>query len=120
MSFDVIVLKPSDPSVDDITAVDEVSPLGDAESVSQVFEEAFPGCSTQGYFGPGGSVVELRFSGTPVQSAHITLRYGQSWSEVRSSEFTRLLSRVCNSLNAVAFAVMDNARIAPQDEEASL
>ena len=115
MSFDVIVLKPSDPSVADITAVDQVSPLGSGESVAQAFEDVFPGCSTQGAIGAGGSVVELRLSGTPVQSVHLTLRYGQSWSEARSIEFIRLLSRVCSSLDAVAFAVMDNSRIAPDE-----
>lgn len=113
MSFDIVILKPSDMSVDDISEVNEVAPLGKTESVSKEFDQAFPGCLKGGFISNSGYSVELTLSGEPVESVHLTLRYGQSWSETSEASFIGLLSSVCRLLGGVAFAVSDNSRVAP-------
>lgn len=113
MSFDIIILKPTDSAVNDISAVKDVAPLGSSASVSEVFNKAFPGC-TEGVFISGDHyAVELSLIGEPVESAHLALRYGKSWSENTETQFQELLSSVCRSLGGIAFAVSDNSRVAP-------
>jgi len=113
MSFDIIILKPTEVSVSDISTVEDAVPLGTTESVSAAFYGAFPAC-VGGVFSSGDDYsVELVLSGEPVESAHLALRYGQSWSEKSERQFFSLLSSVCHSLGGVAFAVSDNSRVAP-------
>ena|SRR6266566_948588 len=113
MSFDIIILKPSDISIDNMSEVNEVAPLGDTEVVSRAFDQAFPGCLKGGFTSGNGYSVELMLNREPVESAHLTLRYGQSWSGTSERHFLSLLSSVCNSLGGVAFAVSDNSRVVP-------
>ena len=113
MSLDIIILKPTDPAVDDISAVDDVIPLGAADIVSKVFNHFFPGC-TEGEFISGNDFsVELMLSGEPVESAHLTLQFGKSWADKSEGNFQVLLAEACRALGVVAFAVSDNSRIAP-------
>jgi hypothetical protein len=113
MSFDIVILKPIDASIDDISEVEDVIPLGNVETVSAAFNDAFPTC-TGGVFVSGESYsVELSLSGQPVQSAHLSLRFGQTWSDEHRVHFLELLATVCGTLGAIAFAVSDNSRVAP-------
>ena len=113
MSFDIIILKPADSAVSEISAVKEVSPLGSSASVSGAFNEAFPGCTEGAFISGDCYAVELSLIGEPVESAHLALRYGKSWTEKTATQFQELLSSVCRSLGGVAFAVSDNSRVAP-------
>jgi len=113
MSFDIIILKPTDPTANDISAVEDVTPLGTTDIVSKVFNNAFPGC-TEGAFNSGYDFsVELMLSGEPVESAHLTLQFGQSWTDKSERNFQVLLAEACRALGVVAFATSDNSRIAP-------
>jgi len=44
MSFDIIILKPTDSSISDLSEVNDVVLLGSAEVVSAAFNAAFPNC----------------------------------------------------------------------------
>ena len=112
MSFDIII-RPTDLAVDDISAVEDVITLGTAEDVSAAFNRVFPSCIDGAFISGEHYSVELVLSGAPVESAHLALRYGRSWSEVIEKQFVASLSSVCLSIGGVAFAVSDNSRIAP-------
>jgi hypothetical protein len=113
MSFDIIILKPSETSVTDLSEVEEVSPLGSYEAVSQIFSAKFPGCLEGGFLCGDGYSVELSLSGQPVESAHLTLRFGQSWDTQGEAHFEQQLTSACCPSGWVAFAVSDNSRITP-------
>ena len=113
MSVDLIVLKPTDPSADELSEVESVSPLGTTASVSLAFNNVFPGCSERPFIIGEEFAVELSLSGEPVESAHLALRFGNSWSEKSKAQFHTLLSQVCLSLGGIAFAVSDNTKVAP-------
>lgn len=114
MSFDIIILKPTDLTIEDITAVGDVVPLGATKLVAAVFEREFPGCIENGCFVSGELyAVELTLNGEPVESAHMSLRFGDAWSDEAESQFNALLAKVCLALEALAFAISDNSRIAP-------
>ncbi len=113
MSFDIIILKPIDSRIDDISAVEDVTPLGATDFVTKVFNNFFSGC-TEGAFTSGDDFsVELMLSGEPVESAHLTLQFGQSWTDESERKFQVMLAEACRALGGVAFAVSDNSRIAP-------
>ncbi|NMG34839.1 hypothetical protein GRF61_10340 [Azoarcus sp. TTM-91] len=113
MSFDIIILKPSEASVTDLTEVEEVDTLGSFEAVSQIFNAAFPGCMDGGFLCGDDYSVELSLSGQPVESAHLTLRFGQSWDTQGEAHFEQQLTSTCGPSGWVAFAVSDNSRITP-------
>jgi hypothetical protein len=113
MSFDIIVLKPTDVSVDDISDVADVVPIGNVDDVSAAFDSVFPNC-LQGVFIDGEDYsVEGFVSGNPVQSVHLALRSGGQSSGDTTTIFLAGLADLCRRLNAVAFAVSDNSRLAP-------
>lgn len=113
MSFDIIILKPTDLSENDLSKLEDVRDIGRPEAVINALELVFPGC-VQGAFSDGERYsLESAQSGDPVTTVHLTLRYGRAWSEATRAEFLTLLSRACQSLESVAFAVSDNSRIAP-------
>ncbi len=112
MSFDIIILKPTDLSINDLAAVESVEDIGSRASVSSTVDLVFPGCA-QGAFSTGDCYcVESALSGDPVTSIHLTLRYGSAWSESANGEFLALLSRLCQRLQSQAYAVSDNSRLA--------
>jgi hypothetical protein len=113
MSFDIIILKPTDLTVNDLSAVEDVAPLGSTASVSGAFNNAFPGCTEGAFIAGDRYAVELSLSGEPVESAHLAVRYGKLWSEETETQFQELLSSVCHALGGVAFAVSDNSRLSP-------
>ena len=113
MSFDIIILKPSIVTITDLNEVVEVGPLGSSEAVSQVFSAAFPGCLESGFVCGDGYSVELSLNGQPVESAHLTLRFGQSWDIQGEAHFQQQLTNACCTSGWVAFAVSDNSRITP-------
>ncbi len=113
MSFDIIIFKPTNPTIDDISAVEDVIPLGATDIVSKVFNHAFPGCIERAFISGNDFSVELMLSGEPVESAHLTLQFGQSWADKSERNFQVLLAEACRALGGVAFAVSDNSRIAP-------
>lgn len=113
MSFDIIILKPTDVSAGDLAGVDDVLDIGCSEAVSTFLELVFPGC-TQGAFSVGELYsLESAQNGDPVTTIHLTLRYGRAWTEAANDEFLTLLLRLCQLLQSVAFAVSDNSRMAP-------
>ena len=113
MSFDIIVLKPSRLAVENLAEVETVSPLGSFEVVSQLFNSTFPGCLEGAFLQGGDYSVELSLSGQPVESAHLSLRFGPSWDPQGEAHFQKQLTSVCCPSGWVAFAVSDNSRITP-------
>ncbi|WP_141248877.1 hypothetical protein [Pseudomonas sp. HAR-UPW-AIA-41] len=113
MSFDIIVIKPADSSITDLTEVEETTPLGSADAVAEKFNSIFPGCLEDGFVSGANYSVEISLSGGPVESAHLTLHFGPSWSNQAENYFMQQLTSICSSTDWVAFAVSDNARIAP-------
>jgi len=113
MSFDIIIIKPTDKSVTDISSVENVAPLGTRSIVESAFNHVFPGCIEGVFISGERFAVELSLSGEPIEAAHLSLRFGSSWSENVEREFQDLLYSVCQSLGGVAFAVSDNSRMAP-------
>lgn len=113
MSFDIIILNPSKTTTADLTEVEAISPLGSFETVSQLFNSTFPGCLEGGFLHGENYSVELSLRGLPVESAHLSLRFGQSWDIQGEVDFHKSLTSVCCSVGWVAFVVSDNSRIAP-------
>lgn len=113
MSFDLIVLKPTDSTVAKLSEVEDVSPIGTTASVARAFDQAFPGCVERPFIVGEEFAVEISLSGEPVESAHVALRFGREWSKSSEARFHALLSQACLSLGGIAFAVSDNSRVAP-------
>jgi len=112
MSFDIIILRPTDLGINDLADVESVEDIGLTASVSTSLDLVFPGCA-QGAFAMGDYYVfESVLSGDPVTSIHLTLRYGSAWCESAYGEFLASLSRLCHQLQSQAYAVSDNSRIA--------
>src|SRR3979490_1559575 len=100
MSFDIIILKPTDMCTSDLTAIERVMDIGSPASVSTSLDSIFPGC-THGVFSAGDSYsVESVQSGDPVTSIHLTLRYGSTWSDATNVEFLALVSSLCQQLQS--------------------
>lgn len=111
MSFDIIILKPTDSSISDLSEVNDVVLLGSAEVVSAAFNAAFPNCFDGAFLSGEDYAVEGSLSGDPVQSVHLALRFGHQASGVDTEAFLAMLGEICQQLGAVAFAVSDNSRI---------
>lgn len=113
MGFDIIVVKPTDTSVDDISDVVDVVSLGTIEVVTAAFHSTFPNCLSGAFICSEAYSVEGSLGGDPVQSAHLQLRFGQLSSDDTTTEFLAVLADVCRKLDAIAFAVSDNSRLCP-------
>jgi hypothetical protein len=113
MSFDLIILKPTDASVDDISDVTDVVQLGSVDEVTAAFHSVFPNCLDGAFISGEEYSVEAILSGDPVQSVHMGLRSGLLWSDDTTTKFLAVLAGVCRRLDAVAFAVSDSSRVAP-------
>jgi len=114
MSFDIIILKPTDLSENDLSAVEDVLDIGSPAAVITFLERVFPGCAHGAFWDGERYALESTQNGDPVTTIHLTLRYGRAWSEAACSDFMDLLSRLCELLQSVAFAVSDNSRMAPR------
>jgi len=114
MSFDIIILKPADLSENDLSAVEDVLDIGSPEAVITFLERVFPGCAHGAFLDGERYALESAQNGDPVTTIHLTLRYGRAWSGAACSDFMDLLSRLCELLQSVAFAVSDNSRMAPR------
>ncbi|MGY6126096.1 hypothetical protein ACW9YV_11535 [Paraburkholderia strydomiana] len=113
MSFDIIVIQPTNLNAESLNDVREVSPLGDAESVRRIFEAKFPESTTGLFVNCEEYSLEVTLANDPVSSAHIALRSGQAWSTSSLEQFIARLVELCGHLQCVAFAVSDNSRLAP-------
>ncbi|MGC9458553.1 hypothetical protein [Vibrio genomosp. F10] len=113
MSFDIIVLKPVDCSIVDLHEVSAALPFGTQDNVKCAFFSEFPDCFNNLYTELNEYSVELSIYDDPVESAHMTLWYGDDWSTLSGDKFMDALSRVCNKLDVIAYAVSDNSKIAP-------
>jgi hypothetical protein len=112
-SFDIIILKPTYLSENDLLNVKDVLDIGCPKVVTTFLELVFPEC-VQGAFSDGERYsLESARNGDPVTTIHLTLRYGRAWSEATNAEFVTLLLKLCQLLQSVAFAVSDNSRITP-------
>lgn len=98
MSFDIIVLKPGDRDAESLSNVLEVTPFGDAESVREAFESKFPGATTGGFANDEAYSLEVRLANDPVSSAHLTLRFGQTWSASSNEQFIESLGALRHHL----------------------
>ena len=114
MSFDIIVIRPLDAAVADISEVAEVLPLGSVDAVSEAFNDVFAGSRDGIFVESDGYAFEISLSGEPVTSVHIALRFGNSDAVEIRNQFLGRLTTVCNALGAIAFAVSDNSRLAPE------
>lgn len=112
MSFDIIILRPSNVDAEDLSAVENLSDIGALDSVNATLDSIFPGCAQGTYSAREFYSVESSQSGDPVSSVHLTLRFGSKWSEAVNEEFLALLSTLCQQLQSHAFAVSDNSRVA--------
>lgn len=105
MSFDIIILKPTDLSENDLSNVEDVLDIGCPEAVITFLELVFPGCVQDAFSDGEHYSLESAQNGDPVTTIHLTLRYGRAWSEATNAEFLTLLLRLCQLLQSVAFAV---------------
>ncbi|WP_313440304.1 hypothetical protein [Stenotrophomonas sp.] len=113
MSFDIVVLKLADIGETDLSSVEAVLDIGCPQAINASLESVFPGCA-QGAFSDGERYsLESALNGDPVNSIHLTLRFGRAWSEAANTDFIALLSTLCQRLQSVAFAVSDNSRLTP-------
>lgn len=111
MSFDTVILKPTDWNASDLASVESVLDIGTPETVTRILELVFPGCTTEEFRSGDEYSLDVIQSGNPVSSIHLTLRFGAAWSEASKSLFISLVSTLCNELKSQAFAVSDNSRI---------
>lgn len=112
MSFNILIIKPSEISVEDLSAVEAIDPLGEISIVESTINSVFPG-AVNGVWQCEEFSVETLINGNPVESAHITLHFGNSWSETSETNFLSFVSSICRKINAVAFSVSDNSKLAP-------
>ncbi len=112
MSFDVIILKPIDISIEDLSEIDNIEQLGKREIVEHIVNQSFP-AAVDGVWLTDEFSVEALLSGEPVDSIHLTLRFGDSWSENSETQFLKRIESICQKLQSVAFSVSDNTRLAP-------
>ncbi|MBP0639901.1 hypothetical protein [Cupriavidus sp. AcVe19-6a] len=113
MSFDIIVLRPSNPDAESLDSVRDANDLGDLASVRRGFDSIFPGATTGVFLHNEEYALEVSLAGDPVGSAHIALRFGAAWSDASHDQFVERLGELCRRLQCVAFAVSDNARLGP-------
>ncbi|MEX3764834.1 hypothetical protein [Paraburkholderia phenoliruptrix] len=113
MSFDIIVIKPANRDAESLNDVRELSALGDAESVRQIFDATFPGAATGVFVHAEEYSLEVTLANDPVGSAHLALRSGLTWSTSSRDQFIESLGELCRHLQYVAFTVSDNTRLAP-------
>jgi hypothetical protein len=112
MSFDVILIKPNDLSIDDLSAVEDVMLLGDKEFVEAAIDQSFPE-AVNGLWQSEEFSIEALISGNPVESVHITAHFGDSWSEASEAKLLSLITIICHKIGAVAFSISDNSKLAP-------
>ena len=113
MSFDIIILKPTDSDVNGLTSVHEVGPIGTPEAVRCECDGIFPGAAGGVYLNGEDFALEVSTAGEPVTSVHMALRFGTGWSDETYALFIELLTRLSRNLGSVAFAVSDNSLLAP-------
>ncbi|MNL22654.1 hypothetical protein D3C87_1440100 [compost metagenome] len=113
MSFDIIILKPANSDLEDLTSIQDVDPIGTPEAVRGEFDSVFPGIATGLHMSGESFAVEVSTGGNPVTSVHMTLRFGAAWTDETYALFIDHLATLCYKLDCVAFAVSDNTRLAP-------
>ena len=112
MSFDVILIKPNDLSIEDLSAVEDVMLLGDKGFVEAAIGLSFPG-AVNGAWKSEEFSIEALISGNPVGSVHITAHFGDAWSETSEAKLLSLIAVICHKTGAVAFSISDNSKLAP-------
>ncbi|MPV64339.1 hypothetical protein [Burkholderia sp. BE17] len=113
MSFDIVILKPTESDVNGLTSVHDVSPIGTLETVLRECDSVFPGATGGVHLKGENFALEFSTAGDPVTSVHVALRFGTAWSDETYALFIEHLTRLCRNLGSVAFAVSDNSRLAP-------
>lgn len=112
MSFDVILIKPNDLSTEELSEVEDIALLGDKEFVETVIGLSFPG-AVNAIWQSNEFSVEALLSGDPVESVHITVHFGDAWSETSEAQLLSLITVICHKIGAVAFSISDNSKLAP-------
>lgn len=112
MSFNVILIKPNNLSTEDLSAVEDVVLLGNKSFVETAIGLSFPG-AVNGIWQSNEFSVEALLSGNPVESVHITIQFGDAWSETSETQLLSLITVICHKTGAVAFSISDNSKLAP-------
>ena len=112
MSFDVILIKPNDLSIEDLSSVEDVMQLGDKEFVKAAIDLSFPG-AVNGLWQSEDFSIEALINGNPVESVHITAHFGDAWAEASEAKLISLITVICHGTGAVAFCISDNSKLAP-------
>ncbi|WP_287029711.1 hypothetical protein [Pseudomonas sp. UBA6310] len=112
MSFDVILIKPNDLSIEDLSSVEDVMQLGDKEFVEAAIGLSFPGAVNSLWQSKEFSI-EALINGNPVESVHITAHFGDAWTEASEAKLISLITVICHETGAVAFSISDNSKLAP-------
>ena len=112
MSFDVILIKPNDLSIEDLSSVEDVMQLGDKEFVEAAIGLSFPG-AVNGLWQSEEFSIEALINGNPVESVHITAHFGDAWAEASEAKLLSLITVICHEIGAVAFSISDNSKLAP-------
>ena len=87
MSFDILILKLKLPETENLAEVEDVLEIGQPEVIASVINEYFPNCLESYFMAEKGYSFEASLNGSPVESVHATLRFGNNWSELASNEF---------------------------------
>jgi hypothetical protein len=114
MSFDILLLKPTNPAVQDLSEVEDVSSMGESYHVAGLLEAAFPGCVSGAHIQKEEYAIEAMLGGDPAESVHLTLRFGSHWKESSEAALQSILGPLCTSQGWVAFSVSDNSLFSPR------
>ncbi len=112
MSFDFIILKPEQ-ELDAVSALDEVElvySLGSACEVYAYLSTFFSRGGSGYWLGENGEVIEIMEYEDNSQALHLSLQFGQNWSDSMSDDFMDMLKVMCAPKGWAAFS--DNERIA--------
>ncbi|HHP5490043.1 TPA: hypothetical protein ACSCYS_000356 [Aeromonas veronii] len=112
MSFDLVVIKPCNRSIADLSEVEDVIPLGSKELISTKVTQYFPN-AIEGVWLSDEFSVEVFISGEPVISVHITIHFGNGWSKNSEAKLLIMIAAICRSIDASAFSLSDNTKLAP-------
>jgi hypothetical protein len=94
MSFDVLIIKPSNATIEDLSAVEDVAPLGETLIVENAINSAFPG-AVNGIWQSRDFSVEAQISGNPVESAHLTVHFASTWAKASEIQLLKCITTLC-------------------------
>ncbi len=100
MSFDIIILKPKSSlnSIESLEDIEETDEFGMASDTLSEFEKNFEKKDEGIFSGSGGYLVDLSAPEDQSEALHLSLHFGDSWSDDEDKDFHRRLESLC-SLN---------------------